>query len=281
MVIYLNQPSIIPFYFTYQGKVLLDESLSGYVKIFKVSPSFSEINQNFPPLIFSEDYNAYVFNYNFPSSIFNEGTYLIKAFISIPNQTLLISQKIINLKNISTDLSLFDLFEISKFIYSEDLEDIDVDRLILVFEMVLNYVEGYIGRNLIPKVFEETFLVTPQIQNNLFLILKNYPLLEVIECKYLEDNTNIKFDILDLNSSKILLKEIPTLNKYIKIKYRAGEYPVPQGLLSIIYNLTGLVYERVKYMNFDRISTLGLTHSLNKDILSDFEKMLNKYKRIV
>ncbi|MEM1672670.1 MAG: hypothetical protein QXW71_00915 [Thermoplasmata archaeon] len=281
LVCYLDKTTTIPFYFHKQGRVLLDSSCQGSVSIFKLWPTIQEVNVPLPNLVFDTDYNTYVFRYHFPSSSFQEGSYLIKATL-IKDNFPYTSQRLINLKSSNVDLSLFDLFEISKFIFSEDLEDIDVDRLILVFQTILDYVETYLGRKVQLSKVTDTLPSNYVISHKNKIQLSTYPLVSVERVYYFDDpNQTLDYQILDAKFSTIIITSPVRSNQYIKIEYTAGYYPIPEGLLSTIYEMTGVVYDRVKYWNFDRINVSSINILLSKDFLNYYQGVLNKYKRVI
>ncbi len=281
LVCYLDQKTTIPFYFHKQGRVLLDSSCQGNVSIFKLWPTIQEVNITLPNLVFDTEYNTYVFRYHFPSTTFQEGSYLLKATLFKDNFPYT-SQRFINLRSPHVDLSLFDLFEISKFIFSEDLEDIDVDRLILVFHTILDYVETYLGRKIQLSKVTDTILSNYVINQGNKIQLSTYPLVSV-EKVYYFDNPNeiLSYQIIDNKSSLIVITSSLKSNQYLKIEYIAGYYPIPEGLLSTIYEMTGVVYDRVKYWNFDRINISSINLLLSKDFLNYYQGVLNKYKRVI
>lgn len=281
LVCYLDQKVSIPFYFHRHGKVLVDSSCQGSVSIFKLWPSIQEVSVSLPPLIFSEDYNTYVLTYNFPSSSFQEGSYLLRATL-LKDGLPYTSQRLVNLKSANVDLSLFDLFEISKFIFSEDLEDIDVDRLVLVFQTIVDYVETYLGRKIKLTKITDTISSNYVISQGNKIQLSTYPLVS-IEKIYYHDKPNqiLDYQIIDDKSSLIIITSPLLSNQYLKIEYTAGYYPIPEGLLSTIYEITGVVYDRVKYWNFDRINISSINLVLSKDFLNYYQGVLNKYKRVI
>ncbi|MEM1667937.1 MAG: hypothetical protein QXM53_04680 [Thermofilaceae archaeon] len=281
LVCYLDQKITIPFYFHRQGRVLIDSSCQGSVSIFKLWPTVQEVNVSLPSLVFSEDYNTYVFIYDFPSSIFQEGSYLLRATL-FKDGLPYTSQRLLNLKSSNVDLSLFDLFEISKFIFSEDLEDIDVDRLILVFQTVVDFVETYLGRRIQLTKVTDTIPSNYVISQRNKVQLSTYPLVRIEKIYYYDIPDKIlEYQVLDPNFSLIVIKTPLQSNQYLKIEYVAGYYPIPEGLLSTIYEMTGVVYDRVKYWNFDRINISSINLILTKDFLSYYQGVLNKYKRVI
>ncbi len=179
----------------------------------------------------------------------------------------------------TSNLLLVDFDKVTKFINDINIDYSVLPSLILV---ATEWVQDIIGKIVLPKTFEEEVKVF-----NKKVYLSKFPILQInsITDKNGNEITNysiynselgiLKVDVV--NAAEIRVKT----ETLLIVNYTAGYNPIPETIYTSVAMIVGYLYDRAKYMNFDRIRMLGVDGILSKDVLDRVKEILMPYIKVV
>ena len=179
----------------------------------------------------------------------------------------------------TSNLLLVDFDKVTKFINDINIDYSVLPSLILV---ATEWVQDITGKIVLPKTFEEEVKIF-----NKKVYLSKFPILQInsITDKNGNEITNysiynselgiLKVDVV--NAAEIRVKT----ETLLIVNYTAGYNPIPETIYTAIAMIVGYLYDRAKYMNFDRIRMLGVDGILSKDVLDRVKEILMPYIKVV
>jgi len=178
----------------------------------------------------------------------------------------------------NANISLINYDQVIKFI-----NDINVDYSVLpsLIYTATEWVQDLIGRIILPKSFKEKL---PVVDGKVYL--NYFPLLSIVSLTDKEGNLLTDYSIESKELGILEVKEsiLPTERKklpFVVVEYIAGYDPIPDTIYTAIGMIVGYLYDRAKYMNFDRIRMLGVEGILAKDVLLKVKEILTPYIKVV
>lgn len=178
-----------------------------------------------------------------------------------------------------TNFLLIDYDKATKFI-----SDINIDYSILpsLILTATEWVQDVIGKIIFPKTFEEKLKIF-----NKKVYLSNFPILQINSIKDSSGNEITDYSIYskDLGILEINIKPTSEIKvkteTLITVNYTAGYNPIPETIYTAIAMVVGYLYDKTKYMSFDRIRMLGVDGILSKDVLEKIKEILMPYIKVV
>lgn len=178
-----------------------------------------------------------------------------------------------------TNFLLIDYDKATKFI-----SDINVDYSILpsLILTATEWVQDVIGKIIFPKTFEEKLKIF-----NKKVYLSNFPILQINSIKDSSGNEITDYSIYNKDLGILEINIKPTSEIKVKteilitVNYTAGYNPIPETIYTAIAMVVGYLYDKTKYMSFDRIRMLGVDGILSKDVLEKIKEILMPYIKVV
>jgi len=179
----------------------------------------------------------------------------------------------------TSNLLLVDFDKVTKFINDINIDYSVLPSLILV---ATEWVQDITGKIVLPKTFEEEVKIF-----NKKVYLSKFPILQVNSITDKNGNEITNYSIynselgilkVDIRSAAEIRVKTETL---LIVNYTAGYNPIPETIYIAIAIIVGYLYDRAKYMNFDRIRMLGIDGILSKDVLDRVKEILMPYIKVV